>query len=91
MTEEINVNYQSCATGWRKRKERKGKLTMDSTVWIGNHLSDALSYPYWSSPGGWRMEMQRVPSEYTRSRGISTLGNECLRGGYTDRWGATWE
>ena len=67
--------------GKRRVKGGKKKLTIDSTVWIGNHLSDALSNPYWSSPGGWRMEMQRIPSGYTRSRGRHMLTEGCwMRG-----------
>ena len=36
--------------------------SIDCTVWIGSHRSDACSYPYWSSPGAWRMEMHTLPS-----------------------------
>lgn len=32
-----------------------------SGVWTGDHRSDADSYPYLSSSGGWRMEMQTSP------------------------------
>ena len=42
---------------------------IDSTEWMGSHLSLASSYPYWSSPGWCRIEMQtsplRAPSGYT--------------------------
>lgn len=34
---------------------------MDSGDCTGDQRSLALSYPYWSSSGGWRMEMQTSP------------------------------
>ena len=36
-------------------------IRIDSTVWIGSHLSDAVSYPNLSSPGSCRMEMHTSP------------------------------
>ena len=39
--------------------------TIDSTVWTGDHLSEAASYPNLSSPGSCRIEIQTSPSSYT--------------------------
>jgi hypothetical protein len=36
-----------------------------STDCIGLHRSSAFSYPNWSSPGVWRIDMQTMPLGYT--------------------------
>jgi len=41
------------------------EMRIVSTLWTGDHLSFALSYPYLSSPGSCKIEMQTVPSGYT--------------------------
>lgn len=43
------------------------EMMMLSTPWMGLHLSAAVSWElYWSVPGGCKMEMQTLPSGYTR-------------------------
>ena len=44
-----------------------------STVCTGDHLSLALSYPFGSSPGECKIEMQTLPSGYTFGCHISVV------------------
>ena len=37
------------------------EIIIVSTVWMGNHLSQAFSYPHLSSPGSWSMDIHTSP------------------------------
>lgn len=47
-----------------------------STVCIGNHLSEADSYPHLSSPGSWRIDMHTDPSFSTENEIKKTQENK---------------
>ena len=53
---------------------------MVSTVWMGDHLSEASSYPLGSSPGECKIEMQTFPSGYTIKEESKTFSPKKKRG-----------